>query len=239
MLFVNLLPDAWKEKLRRCAGAVSPRDRLENLQLAGFTPRQIIDAGAYHGDWAITAHKIFPAAALLMIEPQPALAPRLSQLCTEIPNLHFRGALLGAEKSRAKFILEETNSRVVPDSHVATAGEQICELEVETLKDIADQEGFAKCDMLKLDLQGQELQALGGADDLFGQIEVIVTEVSWLSIGNVPLVLEVAEAFRRRNYQLYDVFGLNYRPLDRALWQTDVVFVRRDSALLARESRWK
>jgi FkbM family methyltransferase len=238
MFLLHWLPDRWKERLRQRAGAVTLQDRLENLRRASFFPRQIIDAGAYHGDWARTAHEVFPAARLLMIEPQPALAPRLSRLCAESSGLRFRSTLLGAEKCRVKFLLGETNSRVVADAYVAADDERLCELEVETLAAVADAEGFSQCDLLKLDLQGHELPALTGAGDLFGQVEVIIMEVSWLPIGGGPLIHEVIELFHRRGYRLYDILGFNYRPFDRALWQTDLIFVRRNSALLAQEGRW-
>jgi len=57
-------------------------------------------------------------------------------------------------------------------------------------------------------------------------------EVSWLRIGPVPLLEEVLGVMTGRGYVPYDIFGQNYRPLDRALWQTDILFLRRDSTLL-------
>jgi hypothetical protein len=61
-------------------------------------------------------------------------------------------------------------------------------------------------------------------------------EVSWLRIGDVPILHEVVAEFVARGYRPYDVLGQNYRRLDRALWQTDVIFVREDSVLLASNS---
>jgi len=239
MFLLHWLPENWKDRLRRRAGAVTLRGRLENLRRAGHAPRRIIDAGAFRGQWARTALAVFPAAEVLMVEAQPALAALLTALCAREPRLRFHAALLGAEKRRSKFLLGETNSRVVPDSHVAAPGEQVFDLEVETLEAVAAAEGFGACDLLKLDLQGHELPALAGAGALFGRVEVILVEVSWLPIGGVPLVHEVCAAFRARGYQLYDILGFNYRPLDGALWQSDLMFVRRDSPLLAAQDRWQ
>ncbi len=233
MNLLRLLPEGWKEKMRRRAGAVTLRSRLENLRRAGFQPRQIIDAGAFQGDWAGVAQGVFPGASLLLIEPQPQLAPHLQVLCAQNKNLRFRGALLGAHSSQVRFLLSATNSRIVPESHSPPPGEQVVTLPVETLADIARAESFTDCDCLKLDLQGHELEALAGAGDLFGRIEVIITEVSWLPIGNVPLVSAVIAAFGERGYRPYDIWGFNYRPLDGALWQADLAFVRADSPLLA------
>ncbi len=60
-----------------------------------------------------------------------------------------------------------------------------------------------------------------------------MTEVSWLGIGEVPILHEVIDDFIAHGYRPYDVLGHNYRRRDRALWQTDVIFVREDSAPVA------
>jgi FkbM family methyltransferase len=212
--------------------------RLENLRKAGFDPKRIIDAGAYRGEWTQTIHPIFPKALILMIEPQPASSGNLQRLCAENSNFRFRKALLGDAKKRVRFFLQDSNSGIVPDSYVEIPGDKFCEMQTETLAEIATSEGFDPCDLLKLDLQGHELAALAGAGNLFGRIEVIFMEVSWLRIGEVPLIDEVIETLRGRGYRLYDILGFNYRPLDRALWQTDLIFVRENSSLLANEKRW-
>jgi FkbM family methyltransferase len=212
--------------------------RLENLKRAGFDPKRIIDAGAYRGEWTQAIHPIFPKALILMIEPQATSSGNLQRLCAENPNFRFRKALLGRTKKRVRFFLQDSNSGIVPDSYVEIPGDKFCEMESETLAKIAMSEGFDHCDLLKLDLQGHELDALAGAGNLFGRIEVIFMEVSLMRIGEVPLVDEVIETLRGRGYRLYDVLGFNYRPLDRALWQIDLIFVRENSTLLANEKRW-
>ncbi|HUR58648.1 MAG TPA: hypothetical protein VM029_13125, partial [Opitutaceae bacterium] len=85
MSLLRFLPETWKESLRRRAGAITPRSRLENLRRAGFRPRQIIDAGAFQGDWARLVHDVFPEAPVLLIEPQPQLSERLRALCGQHP----------------------------------------------------------------------------------------------------------------------------------------------------------
>lgn len=232
----SLLPEPLKERLRRQAGAITIPARLENLRRAGFFPERIIDGGAYRGNWTRTIHGIFPGAKILMIEPQPQLEGLLQAVCAEIPGCRYRRALLGAAPGRRRrFLLEESNSRILNDA--GPQNSPSVEIETETLETIASAEGFESCDLLKLDLQGHELEALAGAGHLFGRTEVIICEVSWLRIGPVPLAEEVWDIFRARGYRLYDVFGFNYRPLDSALWQTDFVFVRQDSTLIS-DLRW-
>ncbi|MEX2044701.1 MAG: FkbM family methyltransferase [Opitutus sp.] len=232
MSLLRLLPDTWKETLRRRAGAVTTPARLKNLCRAGFAPRQIIDAGAYRGEWARMIHAIFPEAAVLMIEPQPARAQDMLRLCREHPLFRFRSEAVGAKSGHSVFLLAESNSRMITPETQLPEGPPTCTVTVATLAELAVAEGFAGCEFLKLDLQGHELEALAGAGELFGRVEVILTEVSLLRIGPVPIFREVHEIFHNKGYRLYDIFGLNHRPLDGALWQADLVFVREDSPLL-------
>lgn len=236
MLLSKLLPEQWKERLRRRAGAVTISGRLTNLRRAGFTPRKLIDAGAYRGEWTRMALRIFPDVSCLLIEPQPQLAQGLREMCSRNPKLHFQASLLGAQTGNARFLLEETNSRILPDDFPVGPNDRFCTVPVQTLASVARAEDFEDCDLIKLDLQGHELAALAGAGQLFGRAQVIITEVSWLRIGDVPLFHEVCVAMAERGYRAYDIFGFNYRPLDGALWQTDVCFVREDSPLIASRS---
>jgi len=224
----RFLPSSWKERLRRRAGAITFLARLENLRRAGFAPQTIIDAGAFHGEWTQQAFRVFPAASFLLIEPQPELTVPLQRYCASLPDARVVPALLGREAGHAAFLIEGSNSRVTS----ANSNPDAPTLPVTTLQQIVSGTQFANCDLLKLDLQGHELEALAGAGDLFGKAEVIICEVSWLRIGNVPLAEEVIATFAARGYRLYDVYGWNYRPLDGALWQTVFIFVRTDSPLI-------
>ena len=86
---------------------------------------------------------------------------------------------------------------------------------------------------MKLDLQGHELPALKGATNILKQFEVVLLEVSVIRIGDVPSFSEVDQFMISQGFRVYDVIPQYYRPLDGALWQMDVFFVRNDSALVA------
>jgi len=225
----RFLPESLKERIRCRAGAITPASRLANLRRAGFNPAHILDGGAYKGDWARLARQVWPEARLLMVEPQPNQAPVLRALCAPLAPAALVTAALGAAAGEARFFLQDSNSRL--DDH--TQGTAVM-VPVVTLANLLPAHGFGASSLLKLDLQGGEMAALDGADVWFGRCEALLLEVSWLRIGEPPLIHEVFAACVARGYRPYDLWGHNHRPLDGALWQTDVLFVRQDSPLLAR-----
>jgi len=231
MSLISWLPDIWKEKLRRRAGVFTERARLENLVHCGFKPRQIIDAGAYKGDWTVLARSVFPDAYFLLIEPQPSCAEKLlteynqdhhTQVCTQALSHH---------QGTTHFLLQNSNSRIVPTDR---RRENTIEVPVNTLANIAASYSFLAADFIKLDLQGNELSALNGAGALLGNTEVFQIEASWIPIGSDFLVLNLINLMNDHGYRVYDVFGFNHRPLDGALWQSDFFFVHKSSVLLSR-----
>ena len=233
---LRFLPESLKEKLRMRAGAITQRSRLLNLRSAGFSPARIIDAGAFRGEWSALAREIFPAAHLLLIEPQPHLESHLLGVCARLGQARLQSALLGRAPATARFAVSASNSRIIPHDY-SPAGETIIELPIRRLEDIAAETSFADAEFLKLDLQGHELEALASAGPLFGNAEVVLIEASLIPIGGGPLISDVISTFSQKGYRLYDIFGANHRPRDGALWQTDLVFVRRNSSLVA-NSDW-
>ena len=89
-------------------------------------------------------------------------------------------------------------------------------------------------DLLKIDAQGYELEILGGAVRLLPSIQAIILEVSLIEINRgAPLANDVFAFMKRHGFVAYDVVEIHRRPLDGAMNQIDVMFVREDHALRA------
>jgi Methyltransferase FkbM domain len=88
-------------------------------------------------------------------------------------------------------------------------------------------EGLAGPYIIKVDVQGAELQVLAGAQRTLNETEAVILEVTLLGmmIGG-PQVYDVVSRMKELGFVTYDVFGLHYRPLDNALSQVDMVFVQ-------------
>ena len=87
--------------------------------------------------------------------------------------------------------------------------------------------------LLKLDLEGHELQALEGARRLLPRVEVLLTEVQFYQVerNGLPTFADVATAVAREGFVLADVAALSARPRDGRLRLGDVIFARHDSPI--------
>lgn len=165
-----------------------------------------------------------------MIEPQLALHPVLVELAASVTGSEVVTAALSHEIGMVRFALQESNSGIRKN---ASPDDGSVVVPCTTLAAIlADRPGFNP-NLLKLELQGHELQALKGAEEQLHRFEIIICEMSMIPIGGVPSFAVVNRFFEEHGYQLYDVLPQYDRPLDGALWQLDAFYVRRNSPLIA------
>ncbi len=226
----DLFPYQFRQTLKRKLFHVNDMHaRLTNLRRAGFSCSGIIDGGAYVGDWTTQFWRVFPGVPSIIVEPLPEKKLALEKVAVMVKGSMVAFAALGAEPARARFRLGETNSSLISGSEKVNGN--VIEVEVVTIDNLLERSSF-KPNLLKLDLQGFELEALKGCRALSEKFEVIVIEVSVLRIGDVPIFNEVDNYLEREDFRLYDIIPQYYRPLDGALWQCDAIYVRKASNLL-------
>jgi len=92
-------------------------------------------------------------------------------------------------------------------------------------------------DLVKLDIQGFELEALQGGQSLFGKVEIFILETTLNPFWDQPSTADCIIFMRDRGYELYDVTEYLRRPIDGALGQIDLAFVKKDG-MFRREKRW-
>src|SRR5215469_12886030 len=208
---------------------------LEDLRARGFVPRGIIDVGANKGEWARLALSIFPKTPVLMIEPRDEMEARLSELSKSNPNCHYIKA--GAGRKNGELVQtiwedSEGSSFLPPENpDLLKTGKQR-KTRIVALDDVLarDYPQFIP-DLVKMDIQGFELEALSGAQTLFGRTEIFILEASLFPfVPNTPIVREVIAFMSAREYELYDIPGRCRRPYDGALGQVDLAFVKAKGA---------
>jgi FkbM family methyltransferase len=217
------------------------RGLLEDVRARGFAPRGIIDVGANRGDWTRMALQMFPDARVIMIEPQVEMVAPLEALCREKSNVSVVKAGAGSEPGQLLQTIWEdlAGSSFLPPEDVTLQkkGRQRLTPVVTIDSVLAEHSGFQP-DFVKLDIQGFELKALAGATSIFGRTELLILEASLFAFtAGQPTAREVITFMGDRGYEIYDLPGFLRRPLDGALGQMDIAFVKR-SGFFRKSNQW-
>jgi FkbM family methyltransferase len=211
---------------------------LQRLARQGFEPELIFDVGAYRGDFARQCKKVWPSTRIACFEPQSSILSELHQCALEHSQIDVYEILLGAEDNHRVVLNEaETASSIFLEK--AGPRHPKATYEMRTMKSIIESETHQAPDLLKLDVQGYELEVLKGASTCLDEINVLLIELNLIDIHeDVPLMDEVVGWLAERGWVAFDICGLTRRPLDDALWQADFVFVPLNSSF-RKDKRWQ
>jgi FkbM family methyltransferase len=201
---------------------------LRQLSDLGFVPRTVIDVGVAYRTAEL--YDAFPKADILLIEPLTEYEPFLRKICSEYKAQYVLAAA-GAVAGTATLNIHDdmTGSSLLKESDGASVDGTPREVPVVTIDDVCAQKKLNGPYLIKIDVQGAELQVLAGALRTLEQTEAVILEVSLFGflIGG-PQFFEIMSRMKEYGFVAYDVCGFLYRPLDNALAQMDMVFVRED-----------
>lgn len=232
----KLIPFKYKRAIKENLGVPSLHWSLQNIRRKGFNPSVVIDVGAYEGLWALDFLEVFPQAKVLMVEAQRKKEEYLQKIVKRRPNISYAIRLLSSTNGETKRFFENETA-----SHVTTSSLQVdntVELKTITLDVLLAQERFPLPDFLKLDVQGHEKEVLLGAEKCLAHTTFCLLELSLLNIGDdTPLFAEMISFMDTKGFQAYDISHFIRRPYDKALYQVDMIFVKKDS-LFVNEKRW-
>ncbi len=220
---------------------ISPKPRrmsweggLGQAKKCGFSPATVFDVGAAFGEWTEKCSKIFPQAHYFLFEPLKEYQLRLQNLVQHLKQAKYFPIALGAGRRQALINVHQdwVGSSFFQEREGASVDGQKRAVPVQSLDEIVAQTRARPPYLMKLDVQGAELDVLEGAGKTLEQTEYMILEVCLFeTMLAAPLFFEVLEFMQKRDFVLYDVLSLGYRPLDLALHQLDIALVKKKSSL--------
>jgi len=205
---------------------------LQSISERGFRPKTIFDVGAASGDWARLARSVWPSADLVMFEPLPLgdRAESLRELTQGEPPARLIEAGVGREAGSLPISVGED---LAASSFAYVAGDATREVPIVALDDLVTPAGdLAQPDLLKLDVQGYELEILAGGERVLAAAEVVILEARLFG-SELPLVVEVLDYMRDRDFELLEIADVLRRPLDGAMVECDLVFAQAGTPLVS------
>jgi FkbM family methyltransferase len=205
------------------------RGTLEHAKKLGFNPQSVIDVGAATGTFAL--YETFPEARHLLIEPLEENRAHLEKVVAGLKNAEYIIAAATKETGTVTFNVhadfdgsslysecEDTDVNGVPRTVPAVM-----------LDNLYEDRRLQGPVLIKIDVQGAELDVLRGASKLLDITEYVVLETSLFCffVGG-PQFYDVVSFMKERGFVVYDILEYSYRLLDGAMSQVDLVFVKED-----------
>ena len=214
-------------------GQMAVRDRFADIEAKlGTESPVIIDVGAHTGRIVDLCMSLYSKPIIHAIEPNPDMVAILRHKYAEDENVFIHELALGKESDEVVLnILRRpaSSSLLEPsDINVLYHGEEMDlmhrhKVRQERLDKLFDEE----IDLLKLDLQGYELEALHGCGQLLVRIKCITVEVEFVPLyEQQPLFAEVDLFLRSQGFRLLNLYDLWTHP-DGQLTAGDAVYMNK------------
>lgn len=216
---------------------------LKDILDMGINFKYILDVGANLGEWTRMAKEIYPDSVVYMIEPLSEMESNLKKICEEFPGTKYFPN--GAGSKIAEHPLTTWGDDLAGASCLNSENEYFKSLnkqrmiKIITIDSLIENKQIEIPELVKLDIQGFELEALKGATMTFGKTEAFILETSLFEFTKgTPILSEVVIFMADRGYEIYDFPGFLRRPYDYALGQIDVCFAKKNG-ILRNSNNWK
>jgi FkbM family methyltransferase len=208
---------------------------LNVLAAAGLNPRTIVDGGANVGQFARAAVETFPDVRVIAFEPLPEVAEKLNANLSDCDRVDVRTAALGrtdgtASFNRNRYTPASSILRLRPDARASfpqVHEDEVLDVPVVRLDGAVGQDRLDPPLLLKLDLQGYELEALLGAEVTLQRTEHVLLETSFRAVyEDEPSFDEIHALLRTSGFRFLGPVDV-LRDAEGRIVQMDALFGRR------------
>jgi FkbM family methyltransferase len=201
----------------------------------------VIDIGANRGQFALAARRCFPTARIISFEPLRDPARAFEAMFAQDERVTLHRVAIGPVNRQARMNVaqRDDSSSLLPIAQEQTrvfagTGQTRSEsIELRLLHELITEGDIEPPALLKLDVQGYELEALQGCSSLLAHFAYIYVECSFIELySGQALANEIVLWLWDKGYRLLSVHNIAYDTNGRAV-QADLLFNRRlsDSSL--------
>ncbi len=233
-LLIKIIPVDYKKNHKfHNKNQVTNTNSILSLLKEKINPDFILDIGCGYGEWFLKCHKFFPNSKYLLYDANKHNQSKLDNLKNKYPSITYKICLLSDDIKNLEFYNmgygssvyeEKTNfERTIEKITSTTLDVELKNLPINTSNNI-----------IKLDVQGSEIDILKGLNDKINLFEVIILETSIKEYNkNSPLFFNVINYMDSNDFYFYDLCDLKrLGNKNSILVQFDSIFVRKNSKLL-------
>lgn len=193
----------------------------------------VIDIGANRGQFALAA-RVISKASVISFEPLPAAFSDFNRLFFSDPNVHIYNSAIGDQvgSSKLRISASDDSSSLLPisDNQIkhfpGTHEVSTINVNVAPIDTFLNPEDISSPSLLKVDVQGFEMQVLIGCSTLFTKFDYIYCECSYIELyTGQTLAHDVVNYLIGFDFRLTGVFNTSYDH-DGNCIQSDLLFVK-------------
>src|SRR4051812_14289945 len=218
-------------EIRRVGSGVrrTPEEVLAHVERLGFHPATVVDVGVAYGTPEL--YEAFPDARFLLVDPLEEYAEGIAQATARLRHAEWVRAAAGPEPGEISINVNRAPALSSTLGHWKGQddGGQPRAVPVGRIDDLVDERSLPAPFLVKVDVEGAELNVLAGATRVLEQTELVLLEVNLFEfLPGQPQLHDVVAFMKERGFVTYDFYGGHNRLLDDALALTNMAFVRED-----------
>lgn len=194
----------------------------------------IMDVGANRGQFALIARKVFPKTKIISFEPLEEPAKIFKKIFDNDPDITLHTCAIGRSEMTADIHItkDDDSSSLLPitsmqsDLFPGATESGTRQVTVYPLSQLIDPASIPVASLLKIDVQGYELDVLQGCEDILQKFSHVYVECSFIELyKGQALAHQIIRWLGEKNFLLSSVHNLYYGKNGMAI-QGDFLFTK-------------